>query len=149
MRVGQGLGSFVNSAPVAIDRRVQCRLNDAPRKKTAFLPIGSQPRAEQIEHFLGTEVFNLFYRLSLDLLHDHRRGSLANAATFAFKPGFTDVIVLDPQFHFDDVSTKRIVVFMSMRGPRTSSAVVRIVVVVQDMFLVNFLFLGHISKSKG
>ena len=51
--------------------------------------------------------------------------------------------IIDLQFHADDVAAKRIVVLMGVRAVRAVTAMIRILVMIEDMVLVKFFFVGR------
>ena len=108
------------------------------------MPIGRQLGAEQPQHVLGRKRFDFFERVLIKVLDQHRRGRLADAAPVAVEVNLFDLPVrLQRQFDPHDVAAEGIIVLMGVRRPRSATAVVRILVMLEDVFLIQFFFVGR------
>ncbi len=128
------------------------RLNYPPGKQATFLPIRREPGAKQLQHILSAEFLHFFDGLAFNLLHEHRSRRLANAASFAIEPRFLHPAVrTDAHFHMDHIAAERIVILVHVGRMFARTAVIRILVMVENVFLVNFFFVahGHSCMSKG
>ena len=126
-----------------IDGRVDGRLQHPPRKQAALLPVGCEADAEQLQHVIRRECLDVFHRAAVEFLHDHRGRRLADAATVAIEEQLAEgAAVVDLQFHADDVAAEGIVILMGVRAVRAVTAMIRILVVIENMVLVQVFFVG-------
>ena len=85
-------------------------LHDRFRNAPAFLPIGRQSGAEQVEHLFGREILDFLDRSAFHLLQEHRGRRLTDATSVAVEPRVADgALVVDLQFHLHHVAAQRII----------------------------------------
>ena len=120
--------------PSLRQRRVNRRLQHAPRQQAAFLPVGRQLRAEQPQHVLGRELLDLVDVLPIEMLDQHRGRRLADAAAVAVEIDFLDLALrVDGQVDAHHVAAQRIVVLVRVRRVRDMAAMIRILVMLEDV----------------
>jgi hypothetical protein len=133
---------------VALDGRVDRRLQHAPGQQAAFLPVGGQLHREQLEHVFGGELFHFLHGAAIEPLDEHRRGRLADAAAVAVEVDLAKAsAIADMQRHSHSIPAKRVLALVAMGAVFAVAAVVRVFVMRQDMLLVNFFFAGHALKN--
>ena len=106
------------------------------------MAIGCEAGAEQAEHVFAAEVLDFGERFSLDGLHQHGGSSLADAATDAAEPGLADTVAIERQVDTNNIAAERIVVFVRVRGSRASTAMIGLLEMIEDAFLVEFVFIA-------
>ena len=91
-------------------------LQYAPGQETAFLPVGRQANAKQLQHIVSVKLLELVNRLALDLLHQHGGGRLADATAITIEPSRPDTpIRADFELDTNHVTAEGIVVFVGVR----------------------------------
>ena len=94
---------------------------------------------------LAVNCLDVLDRAAVELLHDHRGRRLADAAAVAVEEHLAEgAAVVDLQFHADHVAAEGIVVLVGVRAVRAVAAMVRILIVIEDMVLVKFFFVRAI-----
>ena len=56
-------------------------------------------------------------------------------------------MIVDLQFHADNVAAKGIIVLVGVRAMRAVTAMIRVLVVIEDMVLVKLFFVGRHDRS--
>jgi hypothetical protein len=108
-------------------------LQGVPGQQTATLPKGSKRRAEEGEHVLGRETFEVFDVAALDVFDKHGGRGLADAAADAREIRLSyQPFVVDGQLDAHYVTANRVAHFMRVRCARGASAMVRLLAMVKD-----------------
>lgn len=116
-------------------------LEDFPGEQAAFLAVGGEAGTVEGEHVFGGEVFGFVDGFALHLFEEHRGRGLADDAALAAEVGVADfALVAEFELDADDVAAERVVVFVSVGGVRQVPTVERVLVMVEDVFLVEFFF---------
>ncbi len=120
------------------------RLDYFPRQQAALLPVGRESWAVELEHILGGEVLQIIDRFAVHLFQQHRRRGLANHAPLAGEIQVVDLpFVVQLQLNPHHVAAQRVLVLVRVGRCREGSPMKRVLVVVEDVFLVEFFFGGH------
>ena len=130
------------------ERGIDRRLQHPPGQQAAFLPVGRKPGPEQLEHVFGREPLHVLDRLAVELFDQHRSGRLADAAAVAVEIDLLEpALPVDLQFQPDHVAAQGVRVLMRVRALRTPPAMVRLLVVFLDAFLVQFFFASGMAQN--
>jgi len=70
-------------------------LENAPRQKSTFLTIWRKPWAKKFQHIFGCKLFDIFDRLSVKKLDEHRGRRLADATSFPIEVNFPNLAPVD------------------------------------------------------
>jgi hypothetical protein len=127
------------------DRRMNRRLQHLPREQATLLSVRGQAGAVELEHVVGGEFLRFLDRFTLHFFEQHRGRGLANDAALAIEEGVADfAVVAEFKFDPDDVAAQWIIVFVGVRGRRQMATMERVLVMVEDVFLIQFFFIkGH------
>jgi len=126
-------------------RGVDGRLEHLPREQAALLAVRSEAGSIKCQHVFGREFFNIIHALAEHVFEQHRGRCLADDAALAAEVGVLDrALAVELQLYANDVAAKWIVVFMRVRGARQLATMERVLVVIEDVFLVKLFFVdGH------
>jgi hypothetical protein len=131
---------------IIADGREDGGLQDFPRQQAALLTVRRQPGAKQLQHIIRSKLAYVIHRFALNLLHQHRRRGLADAAAIAVKPGFLNATLsINFQLDLHDVTAQGIVVLVPVGTAPTRPAVIGVFVMIQDVFLVEFFFVHAVT----
>lgn len=124
-------------------RRMNGGLENLPAQQATFLAIRRQPSTIKPKHVFRGELLGLFHSFALQSFEQHRGRGLANDATLATEVAVADAAIgtefkLDP----NDIATERIIIFVGVGGGRQMPTVEGVLVVIEDMFLIEFFFVG-------
>ena len=122
-----------------------CNTRHDSRQHFCRLGVNRTPNRSSMS--LAVNCLTSSTRLAVELLDQHRRGRLADAAAVAVEIDFFErAVVVDLQFQADHVAAQRVVVLVRVRAARTPPAMVRVFVMVLDALLVEFFFVGRHSR---
>lgn len=120
-------------------------LEHLPREQAALLAVRGEARAVEFEHVVGGELFRFFDCFALHFFEEHRGRRLADDAALAREVDIADfAVVAQLELDANDIAAERVVVLVSMRGACQMPTVERVLVVVEDVFLIQLFFVdGH------
>src|SRR5687768_12460762 len=125
-------------------RRIEGGLQHAPRQQAAFLPIGGELGAKELQHVVGRKRLDFLQRAPFHLLHQHAGRGLADAAPFPREPRLPQPSFRpDLQLHVHHVAAQWVIILVRMGSPRAMPAMIRILEVIQHVFLINLFFVAH------
>ena len=115
-----------------------------PGQQAAFLPIGRQLGAEQLQHVLGRKLLDFVDRAAAGPLDQHRAAAwLMQQPSPSNQASSTCCRRVDRQLHADHVAAERVVVLVGVRGPRAMAAMKRLFVVLEDAILIDLVAGRH------
>jgi hypothetical protein len=123
-------------------------LEHLPGEQAALLAVRGEAGAVELEHVLGREMLYVVDVLADHFFQQHRGGRLADHAALAGEVAVADAAgFVEGELDADDIAAEGIVVFVNVGRGRQMATMERVLVVVEDMFLIQLFFVDSHGQA--